>query len=153
MNAKRYRKLDGIAERYPLFRRFGAAKPKLGVICWGSTVGPLREAIDRLGNDSGVGVFAPQMLMPLPAAPLQDFIDSCEEILIVELSYSAQFERYLRGFVDFPRTRTHVYKRSGGKNLTSAEIETELQRLLAGTPVILSEAKDLRMHKMKIEAY
>ncbi|HSY50061.1 MAG TPA: 2-oxoacid:acceptor oxidoreductase subunit alpha [Thermoanaerobaculia bacterium] len=143
MNAKRYRKLDGIAERYPLFRRFGAARPHLGVICWGSTVGPLREAVNRLGDtvdDSGIGVFAPQLLMPLPAAPLQEFIDSCDEILIVELSYSAQFERYLRGFVDFPRTRTNVYKRSGGKNLTAAEIEIELRRLLAGNETRRSDS-------------
>jgi len=138
MNAKRYRKLDGIIQRYPLFRRFGAAKPRLGVICWGSTVGPLREAIERIGDDAGIGVFAPQLLMPLPAAPLQAFIDSCEEILIVELSYSAQFERYLRGFVDFPRTRTNVYKRSGGKNFTAAEIENELRRLLIRNEVYLS---------------
>jgi len=131
MNAKRYRKLDGIANRYPLFRQFGAARPRLGVICWGSTVGPLREAMERIGEDAGIGVFAPQLLMPLPAAPLQAFIDSCDEVLIVELSYSAQFERYLRGFVDFPRKRTSVYKRSGGKNLTAAEIENELLRLLA----------------------
>ncbi len=130
MNAKRYRKLEGIVERYPLFRRFGAATPRLGVLCWGSTLGPMREALERMGEDSGIGVFAPQLLMPLPAAPLQEFIDACDEVLIVELSYSAQFEKYLRGFVDFPRERTHVYKRSGGKNLTAAEIETELQRLL-----------------------
>jgi 2-oxoglutarate ferredoxin oxidoreductase subunit alpha len=130
MNAKRYRKLDGIAARYPLFRRFGAPRPRLGVICWGSTVGPLREAIDRIGEDAGIGVFAPQLLMPLPAEPLQEFIDSCEEVVVVELSFSAQFERYLRGFVDFPRKRTSVYKRSGGKSLTAAEIEIELRRLL-----------------------
>ncbi len=130
MNAKRYRKLDGIAARYPLFRRFGAPRPRLGVICWGSTVGPLREAIDRIGEDAGIGVFAPQLLMPLPAQPLQEFIDSCEEVVVVELSFSAQFERYLRGFVDFPRKRTSVYKRSGGKSLTAAEIEIELRRLL-----------------------
>jgi len=100
------------------------------VICWGSTVGPLREAIERIGEDAGIGVFAPQLLMPLPAQPLQEFIDACEEVVIVELSYSAQFERYLRGFVDFPRKRTSVYKRSGGKSLTAAEIELELRRLL-----------------------
>jgi 2-oxoglutarate ferredoxin oxidoreductase subunit alpha len=141
MNAKRYRKLDGIAERYPLFRRFGAAKPRLGVICWGSTVGPLREAIDRIGDEAGVGVFAPQLLMPLPQAPLQEFIDASDQLLVIELSYSAQFERYLRGFVDFPRVRTSVYKRSGGKALTAAEIETELRRLLVRNETRRSDSR------------
>jgi 2-oxoglutarate ferredoxin oxidoreductase subunit alpha len=128
MNAKRYRKLDAIAQRYPLFRRFGAAKPRLGVICWGSTIGPLREALDRI-NDPTIGVFAPQLLMPLPASAMQEFIDACDEIVVIELSASAQFYRYLRSFVDLPRGKTSVYNRSGGKNLTSAEIESHLLSL------------------------
>jgi len=128
MNAKRYRKLDAIAQRYPLYRRFGAAKPRVGVICWGSTVGVLREALDRIG-DPTIGVFAPQLLMPLPARDLQDFIDACDEVVVIELSYSAQFLRYLRGFVDLPRGRTRAYNRSGGKALTTAEIQTYLMSL------------------------
>jgi len=128
MNAKRYRKFNAIAERYPLFRRFGAAKPEVGVICWGSTVGPLREALERI-DDSRIGVFAPQLIMPLPARDLQDFVDSCERIVVIELSYSQQFYRYLRSFVDFPRGRTTVYSRSGGKALTAAEIQNEVLQL------------------------
>ena len=133
MNAKRYRKLDAIAQRYPLFRRFGAAKPNIGVICWGSTVGPLREAIERI-RDPRIGFFAPQLIMPLPARDLQEFIDACDEIVIFELSFSEQFHRYLRAYVDLPRGKTNVYKRSGGKSLTAAEIEAELQRMLATVP-------------------
>jgi len=128
MNAKRYRKYNAIAERYPLFRRFGAAKPELGVICWGSTVGPLREALERI-NDPRIGVFAPQLIMPLPARDLQEFVDSCQRIVVIELSYSQQFYRYLRSFVDFPRGRTTVYSRSGGKALTAAEIQNEVLQL------------------------
>jgi len=128
MNAKRYRKLETIAERYPLYRRFGAAKPETGILCWGSSVGPLREAMQRLNNPN-IGVFAPQMLMPLPARDMQDFIDSCDRIVVMELSYSEQFFRYLRAYVDLPRGRTSVYKRSGGKALTAGEIETYLLSL------------------------
>jgi len=128
MNAKRYRKLDAIAKKYPLFRRFGSANPSLGVICWGSTVGPLREALDRI-DDPRIGVFAPQMLMPLPARDLQEFIDACERVVVIELSYSQQFYKYLRSLVDFPRGRTSVYNRSGGKALTAAEIEREVLQL------------------------
>ena len=45
MNAKRYRKLDAIANEYRLFDRFGAQKPEAGVLCWGSSAGVVREAI------------------------------------------------------------------------------------------------------------
>jgi 2-oxoglutarate ferredoxin oxidoreductase subunit alpha len=126
MNAKRYRKLDGITKRYPLFRRFGAKSPSLGVLCWGSTLGPVREALDRLGEDSGVAVFAPQILSPLPKIEMQEFVDSCEQVLVIEMSYSAQFHQYLRSQIDLPRGRTSVFSRSGGKAFTAVEIVNEL---------------------------
>jgi 2-oxoglutarate ferredoxin oxidoreductase subunit alpha len=129
MNAKRYRKLDAIADRYPLFDRFGAKKPEVGVLCWGSSTGVVREAIARIEGNH-VGVFAPRMLAPLPTRDLQAFIDSCATLLVVEVSYSAQFTQHLRTQVDLPRGKTTVYSRSGGKALTASEVETELRRLL-----------------------
>lgn len=123
MNAKRYRKLDAIAEKYPLYRRFGAVKPKLGILCWGSSAGAICEAIERMEAEGmRVAAFVPRMLAPLPARPLQAFIDSCEEILVVELSFAGQFHRYLRSLVDLPRNKTRVLKRSGGKALSVEEV-------------------------------
>ena len=131
MNAKRYRKLDLAARYLKTHERLGARKPKLGILCWGSTLGAVREAISRLGDDAAdVAVFAPRLLTPLPAAPLQEFIDSCERVLIIELSYAAQFHQYLRTQVDLPRAKTDVYARSGGKNFGSTEIECEIRQSL-----------------------
>jgi 2-oxoglutarate ferredoxin oxidoreductase subunit alpha len=134
MNAKRYRKLDAIADQYRLFDRFGAEKPEVGVLCWGSSTGVVREAIARMGVEKRVGVFAPIMITPLPSRDLQAFIDSCGSLLVVEVSYAAQFTQHLRTQVDLPRARTTVHSRSGGKTLTAAEVETELQRLLTNVP-------------------
>ena len=49
----------------------------------------------------------------------------------VELSYTAQFYKYLRTFLDLPVGRTHVFKRSGGKDLTAAEVSDEIEKLRA----------------------
>lgn len=130
MNAKRYRKLDAIADEYRLFDRFGAEKPEVGVLCWGSSAGVVREAIMRMGIEERVGVFAPIMIAPLPTYELQAFIDACESLLVVEVSYAAQFTQHLRTQVDLPRAKTTVYSRSGGKTLTASEVETELRTLL-----------------------
>jgi 2-oxoglutarate ferredoxin oxidoreductase subunit alpha len=130
MNAKRYRKIEAIALRYPLFVRFGTATPKLGVLCWGSTVGPVREAIERMGAWDRVALFAPRMLAPLPASELQKFIDGCHDVVVIEMTHSAQFHQYLRSQVDLPRQHTGVYCRSGGKAFTAAEIASELERRL-----------------------
>ena len=136
MNEKRYRKLDALAKKYALFRRYGASKPQVGVICWGSTTGAVREAVDRLtAQGVAVAAFVPRLLMPLPAAELQAFIDSCHDIVITELSYSKQFAQYLRTAVDLPRGRTHVFARSGGKALGVNEI-IEQVRTVVGFEVV-----------------
>jgi 2-oxoglutarate ferredoxin oxidoreductase subunit alpha len=132
MNAKRYRKLDAIAEKYPLYRRFGAVKPELGILCWGSSAGPVHEAIEQMNaNGARVGAFVPRSLMPLPTRELQAFIDSCERILIVELSFAEQFHRYLRTLIDLPRGKTKVMARSGGKSLSVSEV-IEVAAVLEG---------------------
>jgi len=137
MNAKRYRKLDAIAEKYRLFDRFGAKNPEVGVLCWGSSIGVVREAIAHMGVEERVGVFAPAMITPLPARDLQAFIDSCGSLLVVEVSYAAQFTQHLRTQVDLPRAKTTVHSRSGGKTLAASEVEAELRTLL--TNVSLEE--------------
>src|ERR1051325_1960920 len=133
MNAKRYRKLSAIAEKYRMFRRYGAAEPDLGILCWGSSEGAVREAIARVDDERGIRIaaFVPQMLVPLPVIEMQEFIDGCKEVLVLELSHAAQFHQFLRTQVDLPRGRTHVYARSGGKLLGVNEVVREIERVLA----------------------
>jgi 2-oxoglutarate/2-oxoacid ferredoxin oxidoreductase subunit alpha len=122
MNAKRYRKLEAIAKKYPLFERFGVNDPELGILCWGSSAGPVREAIERMNaRGAGIAAFVPRILAPLPIEALNAFLYACARVLIVETSFAGQFHRYLRSFVDLPR-ETRVLARSGGKALTVAEI-------------------------------
>jgi 2-oxoglutarate ferredoxin oxidoreductase subunit alpha len=130
MNAKRYRKLWGIRDRYRFFRRYGAEKAKVGVLCWGSSKGPVKEAV-LAANARGeqVAAFVPQVLYPFPKHEFQQFLASVDELLIVELSYTAQFYKYLRTFLTLPEGHTHVFKRSGGKNLAVAEVAREIERV------------------------
>ena len=122
MNAKRYAKMEALAKKYRLFTRIGPASADLGIICWGSMAGAVREAIDRLNvGDLKVAAFVPKLIMPLPKKDLEDFIAGCKELLVIELSYSKQFYQYLRTQVDLPKN-TRVYARSGGKNLGVNEI-------------------------------
>lgn len=122
MNAKRYRKLEAVAKKYALFDRFGVPDPELGILCWGSSAGPVREAVERLNaQGAGVAAFVPRILAPLPLEAFNAFLYTCARALIVETSFAGQFHRYLRSLVDLPRD-TRVLARSGGKALTMAEI-------------------------------
>ncbi len=131
MNTKRFRKLEAIADRYPLFSRFGAQDPDIGILCWGSSAGTVREAMATMERERiRVAAFVPRMLMPLPVSALQEFIDACGQTLVIELSHSAQFHHYLRTQVDLPRARTRVYARSGGKALSVEEVLREVHSMI-----------------------
>jgi pyruvate/2-oxoacid:ferredoxin oxidoreductase alpha subunit len=135
MNEKRYRKLWPIRDRYHTFRRYGPARADLGILCWGSSKGAVQEAV-LAANARGekVAAFVPQVIYPFPKRDFEEFLAQVGELLIVELSYTAQFYKYLRTFLNLPEGHTHVFKRSGGKNLTVAEVDREIQKVFAASP-------------------
>jgi len=132
MNEKRYRKLRPIRDAYRFVRRYGPAVADVGILCWGSSKGPVKEAV-RLANEKGlkVSAFVPQVLYPFPKAELEEWMKGVGRLVIVELSYAAQFYKYLRTFLDLPHEKTQLFKRSGGKNLTVAEVEEQISAALA----------------------
>jgi 2-oxoglutarate/2-oxoacid ferredoxin oxidoreductase subunit alpha len=132
MNTKRYRKMWPIRDRYHSFRRFGPERADVGVLCWGSSKGPVQEAVAAASaRGEKVAAFVPRMLYPFPKRDFEEFLSSVGDLLIVELSYTAQFYKYLRTFLDLPPGRTHVLKRSGGMDLTAAEIAAGIERARA----------------------
>ncbi len=131
MNAKRYRKLRLVRDKYSFYRHYGTERADVGIICWGSSKGPVKEAVLRAnGRGERVSAFVPQLLYPFPYHEFQDYIKTVREVIVVELSYSAQFYKYLQTFLDLPEGHTYVFKRSGGKNLTVGEVEDKIQKVL-----------------------
>jgi 2-oxoglutarate/2-oxoacid ferredoxin oxidoreductase subunit alpha len=144
MNEKRYRKLRSAGAGIKGYHRLGTRGAQLGIICWGSTLGSVREAVSRLGVDAArAAIFAPRLLTPFPADAMQQFIDECEILLVAELSYAAQFHQYLRTQVDLPRHKTNVFSRSGGKSFGAAELLTEMRRLLVFDSILTPAASRL----------
>ena len=131
MNDKRYRKLRKVREKYSFYRHYGAEKADVGIICWGSSKGPVKEAVLKAnGRGERVAAFVPQLLYPFPRHEFHEFLKSVREVVVVELSYSAQFYKYLQTFLDLPEGHTYVFKRSGGKNLTVGEVEDKIRKVL-----------------------
>ncbi len=131
MNAKRYRKLRSVRAKYSFYRRYGAEKADVGIICWGSSKGPVKEAVQKAtARGEKVSAFVPQLLYPFPYHEFNEYLKTVDNVVVIELSYSAQFYKYLQTFLHLPEARTFVYKRSGGKNLTVAEVEDKIQKVL-----------------------
>ncbi len=131
MNAKRYRKLRPIRDDHSKFLRIGPEVADLGILCWGSSKGPVWEAV-MAANARGhkVAAFVPQMLYPFPTEPWKKFLAGVKEVLVMEISFAAQFYKYLRTFLDLP-DKVHIFKRSGGLNLTVPEVEAQVNKILA----------------------
>jgi pyruvate/2-oxoacid:ferredoxin oxidoreductase alpha subunit len=69
-------------------------------------------------------------LYPFPYHEFSEYLKTVDNVIVIELSYSAQFYKYLQTFLNLPEARTFVYKRSGGKNLTVGEVEDKIQKVL-----------------------
>ena len=103
----------------------------------------MQEAVLQANaNGESVAAFVPQMIYPFPKRDFERFLAQVDELLVVELSYTAQFYKYLRTFMDLPEN-TRVFKRSGGKELSVAEVLREVRREPA--PVETKAAAAVRM--------
>lgn len=71
---------------------FGPDSATYGLVTWGSTQGTLREAVkllrDRGRDVRGIGV---SQLMPYPREEMRSFIESVDEVMIVEMNATGQF--------------------------------------------------------------
>jgi len=120
--AKRFRKLEGAAQEYPLVRTSGAERAQLGLLTWGSTYGVCAEAA-RLLSENGLptSVLAPQLLYPLPLPEINAWLNGLGQSIVVELNYSGQFFHHLRGYVDLP-SGTLQLNRAGGTPISLSEL-------------------------------
>lgn len=125
---KRYKKLSGIHRELNFLRYYGPQEAKVAVLCWGSTKGAVKEALARFNETSAVKVKAavPQILYPFPDREMEAFLAGVESLVVVEMSYSSQFLKYLRAFIDLPARVIH-HKRPGGAPFTVEEIVAKME--------------------------
>jgi len=97
---KRYRKLESALpdiEAWGMYEQFGDDDAALGIIGWGSTIGPVREAVARAKeNGIPVAVFYPKALFPLPDARLRAFLEKRQAVIVPEMNFTGQFAGMLR---------------------------------------------------------
>lgn len=96
MVSKRLRKLEAARAdmRGPI--RHGLAKADITFVSWGSTFGPLSEAVDALnrGGDSANLVHLTD-LVPLPVAEVREALASSQKIVVVEGNAQGQLAHHL----------------------------------------------------------
>jgi 2-oxoglutarate ferredoxin oxidoreductase subunit alpha len=132
---KRYRKLDAALpdiEAWGMYEEFGDSDAALGIIGWGSTIGPVREAVARAKeNGIPVAVFYPKALFPLPDARLKAFLAHRQAVIVPEMNYTGQFAGMLRARaqsygIERPIVKLNEY---GGRPIATRQIYDEIVAL------------------------
>ena len=81
----------------------GEADAEIGIITWGSTSAPVREALAR-ARASGIKtrLVAMRLLAPARPAQLAAALKGVKKLLVVEQSHSGQFLGYIKAHYDLP---------------------------------------------------
>lgn len=131
MQAKRFDKLKGVIADFPAAEVDGDESgdlAELGIIAWGSTIGVVREAVQRL-RDEGIAAkgFYPKLLWPLPVEQFEAFGASCKRVLIPEVNYLGQLAHFVRAETSL---RPESYTICGGLPFTPAMIVRKVKEML-----------------------
>ncbi|MBI3948221.1 MAG: 2-oxoacid:acceptor oxidoreductase subunit alpha [Armatimonadetes bacterium] len=110
MMRKRQNKILAAEHESGFVRRYGPAEADLGLICWGGTEGPVREAMER-AEEKGlrVALLVPKMLWPLPERALTQFMGSVKKTVVVEANFSGQLANLIQSRLCRPVLRCNRY--------------------------------------------
>jgi 2-oxoglutarate ferredoxin oxidoreductase subunit alpha len=129
MMQKRMRKLEVAVSDMKLPQLYGPQDAELTLVCWGSSLGPTLEAMERL-NDNGVRTNLLQFIdiHPLDWESVADILANCRRWVSVEGNYSAQLSRWIRMNTGLKPAGTVT--RYDGRPLNPVYIVEQLQSLL-----------------------
>ena len=129
MIRKRLEKVDD-AWKYPMaIEHFGDENPDVLVVTWGSTKGPVKEAVQRaLEDGKKVAYIVPKILSPLPIEGFLDVIEKAPQVLVVELNHTGQLEGLLRKRIV---KHLHRHNKVHGTPMTWLEVAEKVDALLA----------------------
>jgi len=129
MQAKRFGKLKRAIDDFPAVEVDGEGEAEFGVIAWGSTIGVVREALQRLRAEGlRVKGFYPKLLWPLPVEQFEQFGASCNRLLLPEVNYLGQLAHFVRAET---RLRPESYTICGGLPFTPDMIVCKIKEMLA----------------------
>ncbi|NLO09797.1 MAG: 2-oxoacid:acceptor oxidoreductase subunit alpha [Clostridiales bacterium] len=125
---KRMRKLDGIISELEEPEFFGDKDCDILIVGWGSTYGPIKEAVKTLNEGSGqkFGALIFGDIYPLPTKLLLEYADKADTIINVEQNATGQL-------ADLIRETTGIYCNGSilkydGRQITGEEIVSRLQK-------------------------
>lgn len=135
MTEKRFKKLETAQSEFVSARKYGPDDAKFGIISWGSTSGPVLEAID-LADKQGYQIQAlyPRIIYPFPTKWINDFLYNKEILLIVERNYTGQFADTIvyRCTCMNKDLKIHNLMKYNGEPFTTKEVFNKIDQIIKG---------------------
>ncbi len=123
MMQKRMGKLIHVEPELPVPHLFGAPGAKVGIIGYGSTFGPIREAQAILEREGfATRFYNARTLFPVPVKTLEPFLASVDRAYIVEHNYTGQFEDLIRGALPQHYRKLRSIRKFDGDSFRAPEI-------------------------------
>ncbi|MCI4333304.1 MAG: 2-oxoacid:acceptor oxidoreductase subunit alpha [Thermoplasmata archaeon] len=128
MMEKRMGKLIHIVPELPVPHLFGDERAKIGIIGYGSTFGPIREAqgaLDRAGVKTRF--YNARTLFPVPKESLDPFLSAMDVVYVVEHNYTGQFADLIRSALPQHHAKLRSIRKYDGDSFRSPEIVAPIQ--------------------------
>jgi 2-oxoglutarate ferredoxin oxidoreductase subunit alpha len=131
MTEKRFLKLRGAVPKAPPAHEYGDPSAEIGFLTWGSTLGVVAEAIDRLAaRGIKAHALAPRMLWPLPTHQIDPFLENKRQVIVPEVNYAGQFAQLLKThYQNVEFSRVNVY---GGQPFSVSRIVEAVEKSPGG---------------------
>jgi 2-oxoglutarate ferredoxin oxidoreductase subunit alpha len=131
MVRKRMKKLEVAVQndmRLPEF--YGSEDAEVTLVCWGSSYGPVREAVDILnGNGLRANMLHFVDIHPLDWERVAEILENCRSWVAVEGNFSGQLSRWIR--MNTGLKANAVISKYDGRPLNPTYIVEHLQEVLA----------------------
>ena len=126
---KRLKKIEGLKEDIEEPWLIGEENPENLVLCWGSTYGAVKEAVERLNKEGiSIGALVFGDIWPLPTKKLLSIGKFAKNIIDIEQNATAQLDSLIREEVLIKST--HKILKYDGRPFSGDEIYTRLKEVL-----------------------
>jgi len=132
MTDKRFKKLDALIrdlKNYETTKLYGPLEADVTILGWGSTKGPIREAMKQLSKeDLKINYLQIIYLNPFPVAKVQRMLKSAKKTVVVEHNKTSQLSSLIREHLLM--TEDHKILKYNGRPFNPREISQKIKRVL-----------------------
>ncbi len=134
MMEKREAKLQLAAKEIPdsvKYHYFGPKDAQTVVVSWGSTKGPILDALDRLlAEKESLGFLQLRLLNPFPSEAVHAFLAKAKRRVDIEMNFGAQLAGLIRERTGVDMT--HLVLKYNGRPMSNDEVHDTIKAIIRG---------------------